>query len=334
MKRLVPVAAAAAIALSAATSALAQEHTFRFASLTPETGYVHDQHLRAFKEAVEEQSGGRIAIDLQPVGVYGKPNQYHDLVKNGVIDMAWTVQGYTSGTFPQSSVVELPFLYETGEEGSNILWTMFEEGHFDGDYGDVKVLALYTHRPYALFTTGEEVRTVEDLEGLKIRTPSAVVGQSLEAIGAVPVGLPVTEIAENLRRGVIDGSVYPYEAIELFGLGEQVESLTDLKVAAPRFMVIMNRAKYDALPDDLKQVIDENSQGAMSVAIGAGLDEEERKLIEEYEAAGKPVIELDAQTRAKLEERAAPVYEDWLASMEGRGGREILDRARSLAAGS
>lgn len=332
MKTHATLAATAIATVLAAAPAGAQEYSFRFVSLTPESGYVHDQHLRTFAEAVEADSDGRIAIDLQPVGVYGKPAQYHDLVKNGVIDMAWTVQGYTSGAFPQSSVVELPFLFETGEEGSDILWRMYEEGHFDGDYGDVKPIALYTHRPYALFTTGEEVRTPEDLEGLKLRTPSAVVGQSLEAMGAVPVGLPVTEIAENLRRGVIDGSVYPYEAIELFGLEEQVESLTDLRVAAPRFMVIMNRAKYEALPEDLQAVIDRHSGHALSVAIGAGLDEEERKLMEEYAAAGNPVIELPESVRAELEAMTAPVYEDWLASMEGRDGEALLERAREIEA--
>ena len=209
-------------ALSAAAiitgPARAAEYTFRFASLTPEAGYIHSQHLMPFKEAVERDSNGRIAVDLQPAGVFGRAPQMHQLVESGVLDMAWTIQGYSSGRFPQSEVLELPFLYETSAAGTRALMEMNDEGLFEQDYGSIKVLALYTHRPYGMFTTGTEVRTMADMAGLKMRTPSAMIGNALEMLGATPVGIPVSEIAENLRRGVIDGTVFVYEAIRPFGL--------------------------------------------------------------------------------------------------------------------
>ena len=327
----------AAAALVRPRAARAQEHTFRFASLTPEGGYVHAQHLVPFKEAVERDSDGRILVDLQPAGVFGKSQQTHQLVESGVLDMCWTVQGYTSGRFPQSSVVELPFLYETAEDGTRILMGMFEEGLFERDYGSVKILALYTHRPYGLFTTEREVRTVEDMAGLKVRTPSAIIGDTLTAVGAVPVGLPVGEMAENLRRGVIEGSVFPFEAIALFGLEDQFRSLTDLKMAAPRFIVAMNRARYEGLPEDLRAVIDEHSGTAMAMRIATGLDAEEQAVKARYAAAGEvPVIDLDPMVREALIERSAPAIEAWVASTaaDGVDAEGLLARAREMAAGS
>ena len=324
----------AGLALSAlALPTAAQEFTFRFASLTPEGGYIHEQHLRPFAEAVERDSGGRIAVDLQPVGVFGRPNQAYELVESGIIDMAWTIQGYTAGRFPQSSVVELPFLFDRAEDGSRTLWTMYEEGHFDGDYGTVKPLALYTHRPYGLFTTGPEVRGVADMAGLKVRTPSPIVGQALEAMGGTPVGMQVTEMAEGLRLGTIDSTVFPWEAIELFGLQDSLVSLTDAQIAAPRFIVLMNKARYDALPEDLKAVIDRHSGLEMSVAIGAGLDEQEaidRGRFAEME--GRTVIMLEEDARAEMIEASAGVMDSWKADMDARGvdGAAMLERARAL----
>jgi TRAP-type C4-dicarboxylate transport system substrate-binding protein len=77
----------AALALLAAPAA-AQDTTLRFASITPEAGYIHSEHPAPFAEAVEEASGGRLALDLQPVGVYGAADQLLDLVENGIVDMA------------------------------------------------------------------------------------------------------------------------------------------------------------------------------------------------------------------------------------------------------
>ncbi len=327
--------AVAAINVMFIGTASAQEHSFRFASLTPEGGYIHEKHLRPFVEAVEDDSGGRIEIDLQPVGVFGAPNKLYELVEAGIVDMAWTVQGYTSGRFPQSGVVELPFLFDKAETGSTLLWTMYEEGHFDRDYATVKPLALYTHRPYGLFTTGPEVRQAEDLEGLKVRTPSAIVGQALTILGGTPVGMQVTEMAEALRLGTIDSSVFPWEAIDLFGLQDELTALTDARIAAPRFMVIMNKARYEALPDDLKAVIDDHAGLAFSSGIGAGLDRQELKDKQRFaEMDGYTVIDLDPSVREIMEARTASVVDDWIADVEGEGvdGEALLARARDLIA--
>lgn len=336
MTRSLLTGAATALALVlTGTAAQAQEFSFRFASLTPEGGYIHEEHLRTFVEAVEADSDGRIDIDLQPVGVFGSPRQAYELVESGVLDMAWTVQGYTGGRFPASGVVELPFLFERAETGSTVLWQMYEEGHFDIDYGTVKPLALYTHRPYGMFTTGPEVTTMDDMAGLKVRTPSAVVGEALELMGATPVGLQVTEMAEGLRLGTIDSSAFPFEAIDLFGLQDLLVSLTDAQIAAPRFIVVMNQARYDALPEDLQAVIDQNSGLAMSQRIGAGLDE--RELVDKARYAemdGYTVLELAEGERERMTEATLAVRDSWLADMADRGidGQALLDRALELIA--
>ncbi len=323
-------------ALSAAAiitgPARAAEHTFRFASLSPETGYIHSQHLARFKKAVERDSDGRIAVDLQPAGVFGRVPQFHQLVESGVLDMAWSIQGYTSGRFPQSEVLELPFLYETSAAGTRTLMTMLEAGQFEKDYGSIKVLALYTHRPYGMFTTGRAVHKMADMAGLKMRTPSALIGEALGMLGATPVGIPVSEIAENLRRGVIQGSVFVFEAIRLFGLQDELKYLTDLKIAGPRFMVIMNRARYEGLPEDLRKVIDTHSGMGMAMGIGEGLDGVELRLKAEYDgSADYTVIDVEPSAREEMVAATAPATKKWIATMQkaGHDAEALLATAKS-----
>ncbi len=327
----------AAVLITAATvsSAAAQEFTFRFGSLTPAAGYIHSTFLQPFADAVERDSGGRIEIDLQPVGTYGSPRQAFELVESGVIDMAWTIQGYTSGRFQQSEVLELPFLFDKAETGSIALWKMYEEGLFERDYGSVQPLALYTHRPYGVFTNGEAVQTVEDFEGLKIRAPSAVSAAALQSIGAIPVGLQVTEMAEGLRLGTIDSTAFPWEAIKLFGLDGLVTSLTDTRLFAPRFIVVMNKARFEALPEDLQEIIRKHSGLALSQAIGAGLDVEEIRVMQTYnDDPNNAVVVMSEEARATIKSRMQPVIETWVQESGGNGvdGAKLLERARQIIA--
>ena len=111
-------------------------------------------------------------------------------------------------------------------------------------------------------------------------------------------------------------------------------STTDLRLAAPRFLIAMNRARYEALSDDLRRVIDDNSGMAFSVAIGAGLDAEEASVKRRYDESGTPVIELDDATRARMAEMARPVISDWVGGTADNGvdGAALLARARDLLA--
>ena len=323
----------AALALMAAPG-LAQDTTLRFASITPEGGYIHSEHLQPFAEAVEEASGGRLAIDLQPVGVYGAADQLFDLVENGVIDMAWIVNGYTPGRFERSGVIELPFLYDSSEEGTRAYFTLFEEGLIAQDFDGLHVIALYTHRPYGTFTTDTPVRGLEEFAGLKMRVPSEVGAQTVEALGGSPVGMPVTEIAEALRLGTVDGSMFPYEAVAPFGLEGLLRNFSNTSTFATRFAVVMNQGSYDRLPEDLRAAIDAHSGRDFAMEIARGLDEAEAEVEARYrENPDYTVIDLEPEAMEALREAARPVLDAWVA---GTGGdaQALLDRARALGEGS
>ena len=202
------------------------------------------------------------------------------MVEKGDIEMASTVQGYHPGRFPQSSVMELPLMFDNSIAGTEAMMSLYKEGLLDKDYASVKVLALYVLPPYPIFTTGKKIQSVRDFRGLRIRTPSTTVGVALSKLGAIPLGIPLNMIGDTIASGYVDAIAYGWDSVTTTkGAGgklliDQVSVAVDARLAAPALMVVMNRAKWDALPADLKTIIDKHS---CRLAIGSARCVKRRK---------------------------------------------------------
>ena len=236
----------------------------RFGSINTENTAPYDQVLVPFAKAVEEESGGRIEVALKPLGGYGKPNELFTMVEKGTIEMAASVQGYHPGRFPQSSVMELPFMFQNSIAGTEAMMSLYKEGLLDKDYASVKVLGLYVLPPYPIFTTGKKIQSVRDFRGLRMRTPSTTVGVALAKLGAVPLGIPLNMIGDTLVSGYVDAIAYGWDSTTTTkgaagkNLIDQLNVVVDAQLAAPALMIVMNRAKWDSLPDDLKKILEKH----------------------------------------------------------------------------
>ena len=101
------------------------------------------------------------------------------------------------------------------------------------------------------------IRTLDDMKGMKIRTPSAAQSAQLEALGAMPIDMPANQIYNTLDRGVVDAAMIPMSAAIDFKLIEVAHYFTlDAPLGRSPFLVAMNQARYDKLPADVKKVID------------------------------------------------------------------------------
>ena len=209
-----PSAATALLGLAAffATPASAAEVVLRFGSINTENTAAYDQVLLPFEKAVEEESERRIEVALKPLGGYGKPAELFTMVEKGAIEMAASVQGYHPGRFPQSSVMELPFMFENSISGTSAMMSLYKEGLLDKDYASVKVLGLYVLPPYPIFTTGKKIQSVKDFRGLRMRTPSTTVGVALAKLGAVPLGIPLNMIGDTIASGYVDAIAYGWDS--------------------------------------------------------------------------------------------------------------------------
>jgi len=332
---------AAALALGAALSpsfASAQQITLRVHQFLPAAATVPKDFLAPWAKKVETDSKGRIRIELYPsLQLGGTPAQLYDQLKDGVIDLTWVPPGYTPGRFPKSEAFELPFLSSDGEKNSPAGWEFYER-HLKDEYKDVKILAINTHGPPVIHAKGNGVRKLEDMKGLKIRGPSRIVNKLIETLGATPVGMPVTAMADALSKGVVDGTVVPWEVTLPLRIAELVNTHTvfsgNRSLYTTFFIFAMNKAKYDGLPPDLKKVIDDNSGLETSRWAGKAMNDGDAPGLEAARRRGNAIVTLDAAEVARWRKVAEPVIEAWAAEMKGRNidSTALIADARAMIA--
>lgn len=338
-RKLLSLAGAAAVAALAtglaATSALAQEVTLKLHQFLPAQANVPKLVLDVWADKVEADSGGRIKIERYPsMQLGGKPPELIDQAIDGIADIVWTVVAYTPGRFPSTEVFELPFMMTNARATSRAYWEMFDK-HWKGtEFKDVHILATWVHGP-GLFHTKDPVESPADLQGMKIRGGGRSVNTLLTKLGATPVGMPVTAVPEGLSKGVIDGTTIPWEVTKALKVPELVHNHTEFDGTALytlTFVLAMNKAKYDSLPDDLRAVIDANSGVELSIFAGgtqADADGPSRQVAEDM---GNNIIVIDKAGTEEWRNLSQPIYDEWVADMQSKGidGQALIDEARML----
>jgi TRAP-type transport system periplasmic protein len=338
MNALVRVGALAAALLVLGGAAQAQQVTLRLHQFLPAPAPIPKNFLAPWAKKVEEESKGRIKIEVyNSMQLGGTPAQLYDQVKDGVIDITWVPPAYMPGRFPKSETFELPFIASNGEKNAVAGWEFFEK-HLKDEFKDVKMLAVHSHGPGLIHVKGNGVRKLEDMKGLKLRGPSRIVNKLIEQLGATPVGMPVPATPDALSKGVVDGTVLPWEIVTPLRIHELVNAHTNFSgnrsLYITWFTFFMNKARYDALPPDLKKVIDDNSGPETSKWAGRVMDEGDIPGFEAAKKRGNTFVTLDPAETARWAKAAEPVIEAWIAEMKGKGidGKALVDDARSLVA--
>lgn len=323
--------------LGSGFSAMAQEVTLRMHQFLPPQATVPSQILIPWAEQIGKASNGRIKVEVySAMALGGTPPQLMDQVIDGVVDIAWTLPGYTPGRFPRTEVFELPFMMTTPGATSRAFWSLYESDMADTEYADVHILGAWVHGPGVIHVKGDPIETVDDMDGLKLRGPTRVINNMLRQLGATPVGLPVPAIPENLAKGVIDGTVIPWEVTKALKIAELTDASTEFNgdhaLYTAAFVLVMNKQVYESLPADLQAIIDENSGADFSAHAGdvmlAG-DGPARQIAIDR---GNTIVTIEGDDLVPWEAAAQPVIDNWLVEMSNQGidGQDLLTRARAL----
>ncbi|HRO59328.1 MAG TPA: TRAP transporter substrate-binding protein [Burkholderiaceae bacterium] len=330
---------AAGLAGALAAPAAAQEtvtlkfHTF----MAPQSNVWLDMH-QPWMDKVEKESGGKIKFERYPaMQLGGSPRDLFDQMRDGVVDIVWTLPGNTPGRFPRIEVFELPFIMTNAEATSKAYWE-YTQTHAKDEFKGVQVLALHVHGPGVIHTKDKQVKTVEDMKGLKVRGPTRLATKMLTSLGATPVGMPLPQIPDALSKGVIEGAVIPWEVVPSVKVNEltRYHAEFDPKSGAlytTTFVLAMNKARYDSLPADLKKVIDANSGLETSAWLGKvqqGNDAKGRKATTDI--ASSVIYTLSPEEAEPFRKAASQVDEDWVKEIDSKGfkGRELLEAAKGL----
>jgi len=316
------------------TAAGAQETiTLRLSSFVPAKHFMNTRVLEPWIKAVENRSEGKLKIKIFPGSTLGKPQAQYDMAARGVADITWGLLGYTPGRFPLATVMELPFISPSAEIGSRMVQRLYDKGFLKSEFKDVKLLALGMPPSMDLHVIRRPVKTLDDLKGMKIRTPSAMMGKIIKIWGGVPVPLPAPEIYLSLERGVIDGVFL--DPLTLVGVraSEVTKYHTRVGVSAPVFFFAMNQKTWDRLPPDVRKVIDEFSGEYWGADInGVIADKASSGVLKKLEQAGHTVYSLPPKELKRWQDTAAPVFDEWLKSMEAKGlpGKAVLQEVLRL----
>ncbi len=315
----------------------AQEVILKVHHPLPPTSTAHQKMLTPWCDKVAAESKQRIKCQIYPaMQLGGAPPQLYDQVKDGVVDAIWTIPSYSAGRFPLIEVFELPFMTRDAESASKAVWDYVQQ-HAPGEFKDVKLLAFHVHGGGLFHMVDKPIKQAADLRGVKIRAPTRQTTKMLAALGAAPVGMPVPQVPDALAKGVIDGALLPYEVMPAIKAQELTKFHSEPDASQPRlhtsvFIFAMNKTKYDALPADLKRVIDANSGLALSAQMGRIFGEAEitnRKLV--------PTASINVIASEEIErwKRATdPVAEGWVKEVSAKGadGRALLSAAQALIA--
>jgi TRAP-type C4-dicarboxylate transport system substrate-binding protein len=288
---------------------------------------------------VQQESGGRLRIQIFPaMQLGGAPPQLYDQARDGVADIVWTLPGNTPGRFPRIETMELPFVaHASGVVNAKATQEFFSTAAPD-EFREVHPICVWAHDGGHIHAN-RPVRQLEDLRGLRLRFPTRLAGEALRALGAAPVGMPIPQVPEALAQRAIDGAVVPWEVMPSIRLQELVNHHTEITgtpcLYTTTFILAMNRARYAALPADLRAVLDANSGEVAAAMAGRVWDERGPVVRAEVERRRQNTIfVLPEAEKERWQAATRPVHDAWIAAMRERNmdGQALLAQARALIA--
>jgi len=333
------LAALAGSVLAAAQPALAQT-TLTMSSWVSPTHHITAVVLQGWATEAEKATNGRVKFQMLPKHPSAPPGTF-DAVRDGLVDLSYVTASYTPARHILPMIAELPGAGETSLVNSvaysRVYWRHF---HKVGEYNGVKLLGVFTHGPGQLFTK-RPVNSINDIQGLKIRTGGGVAEAVAKALGASAFVKPAPESYELLKSGVADGVFFPMESIISFKLDTVLEQATLFPggMYSSAFGFFMNEEKWNKLPKQDQDAIDKISGEWIARHAGQSWDEADKKGLEVLKKSGVRIVSADPAFVAEVKKRSAPIIEDWIqkASAKGVDGAKILaefrEELKKVAAG-
>lgn len=290
-------------------------------------GSVQDMYAQKFKELIEEKSGGKIKVEVYPVGQLGDGVTQVELLQNGGVQFAINNPGATATIVPENQLFNLHFLFS---DDMAVNQKVMSKGKAIEKMNELylqknmKVLDWFTEG-FMMWTANKPIRTLEDMKGFKIRTmASPMIVAAYEAYGANPTPVPYMEVYSSLQLNMIDGQVNPIFAIQEMKF---YEVQTHLMLSKQDIFVgtfCVNPDFWETLSDDNKQMVE-----SIIPQLNDYIFEVQEKLNSERlekikKASDIKIIELTDDERAAFKKASKKAYDVYVNEV-GEKGKEILE---------
>lgn len=315
MKRIL-MAAFCSLSMACGTAVLAQAKptTLKFANFAGPTAYLTKGMFEPLIKDIQDDAQGTLKIQLYSGGSLVKAEDTFDAVRRGLVDMGWGVTGYTPGRFKVADIPEIPFQARTLREASTGVWRLYEEGLMDG-FDDVKVFALVSSGILTAHGVSE-INSLDDFKGQRIRAAGPLASASVEALGIIPVGLPVPQTAENLSKKTLSGSLNDWNAVYTWQVLDFVPYHIDVPMGSSTVFLVINKRAYDRLAPEAKAALEKHGGANFVDRWSEGLGGENERLKQLLQQ--NPAHTIVTPGEADFERWSAavqPVIEKWVGSV-------------------
>lgn len=286
----------------------------------------HAQTLAAeqWAKEVETRTDGRVKIIMYPGETLSKAPQCYDGVVSGISDIGMSAFAYTRGRFPLLEALDLPVGYPDGITATRIANKIVQK-YQPAELSEVKVLYLHGHGP-GILASRKPVKTLKDISSLKIRA-TGLSAKIVSSLGTVPVSMSQGETYEALQKGVVDATLCPIETLKGWKQGEVINYVVDTRAVGytTAMYAVMNKAKWDSLPEDIQKIIEKVNAEWIDKQ-GAAWDESDREGAKFVESLGHEFISLDPAEEAALVKAVEPILAEYADTTESKGlpGKAVL----------
>ncbi|MCA1902762.1 MAG: TRAP transporter substrate-binding protein, partial [Candidatus Hydrogenedens sp.] len=251
-----------------------------------------------------------------------KADQCYEGVVNGVSDLGMSCFAYTRGRFPLLEVLDLPLGYPSGKVATRVAMDIVKK-YQPAELSNVQVLYVHAHGP-GILASKKPVRTLEDLNGLKIRA-TGLCTKIVEKLGGQPIGMSQPETYEALQKGVVDATFCPMETLQGWKQGEVIQAVTNSQCIGytTAMFVVMNKNKWEALPPNIREIIQKVSEEWVDKH-GEGWDTDDDNARKYIEGMGKEIISLSPEEQERWKNAIQPVIQDYVSVNDGLPRAEIL----------
>jgi TRAP-type C4-dicarboxylate transport system substrate-binding protein len=289
---------------------------------------------------VEAATKGSVKIQIYPNQTLCKGKQSWHATKSGIADMSWNVMPYFGGLTPYADVIMLPGIpFNTAEKGSEMLWKLYEKfPEMAKQFAENKVLILHTSDPFLIISTKKQIKTLDDIKGMKIRVVGGAMVDAMKAVGGTPMFIPMPDNYIAMQKGTVDGVAGTWEAIQAFRLHEVGKYVThNIPLGASYFAVVMNNKRWASLSKDVQDAIMSVSGLKGSMEYGKGYFDTAVEAVPGI--AKKAGYDLDVYALPDKERErwikagAQSAWDSWVKRLEGKGytsAKKILKAALEM----
>ncbi|MFC0269537.1 TRAP transporter substrate-binding protein DctP [Kushneria aurantia] len=320
--------------MGAAQSVLAD--TWRF-GLEETEGSVQYEYAQAFKQLIEEKSGGDVTVEILPYGVWGSSySALYDAIQGGSIPLSFG-SGFLGGTVPESQLMNLNYVMPNDQlETTEILNSdaFMKSDAWQQSFRDRDLVPLAAlPEGYQVWTANKAIHTPADMQGLQIRVmDNSLLRATYEAYGASPITIAYGELYSALQQGQAEGNIQPVWAHENMGFYEVQDYMIFAEQSQFIANLIANQEWYEGLSDEQQQMLESTIDEMVQKGhdIQTNLNEERLNTIEQN--SDIQIIRLDEEERNQFRELARPIRDTFVEMVGERGGEAlniVLDQSSS-----